>query len=338
MKPRMHRFGLAKTRMQSSTISRALKNPGKKSFPSHHQTLHHRSTPSHLKAFPIRSFLVIPLSLPLKFRAIIAAVIGENAADSKNIPSVLLRQKTVAWFPHLFSFLPSDVERLKNPLIAPVMRHIRTIGLLGSHHPDPFLDLGYTASEPKHEHKQRHSAIPPGNLTPSRSAPLLLSPPQPPESSSYRRGYEPRATSSTSVLVTLNLPRTLASAPTIPLLSGSTSTISLASSSKILRPSFIISEKSSVSRSGERRKRREIAEKLCRARPDLVDPSYAAKRARTLSRVKGELSVSVQDMSEIGSSSVIHHLWKHEWSVDYAPPRIPPYIYVILPSAVETSC
>ncbi|KAG1718372.1 hypothetical protein EDB19DRAFT_1797839, partial [Suillus lakei] len=160
---------------------------------------------------------------------------------------------------------------------------------------------------PPHEREQRSFAIPPRNLIPTWSAPLLLYHPQLPEISSYRRSCGPSGTSSASVLVTLNSPRNLAFAPTIPLLLGNTSTISLASSSNIPRPSFVISEKSSDSRSAERRKRREMAEKLCLVRPDLVDPSYTAKRMRRLSRLKDERSVSVmQDMnsSAIGSSSL----------------------------------
>jgi hypothetical protein len=171
--------------------------------------------------------------------------------------------------------------------------------------PDLFLDTTSELMSPSHEYEQHPSAILPRNLAPSRSAPSLGSPPQL-EISSYRRRNRPLATSSTSVLVTLTSPRPITSAPTIPLVSGNTSSISLASSSKILRPSFVISDKPSNSRSAERRKRREIAEKLCLARPDLVDPSYAEKRSRRLSRFK-EQSVSVmQDMSSstigIGSS------------------------------------
>jgi hypothetical protein len=171
--------------------------------------------------------------------------------------------------------------------------------------PDLFLDTTSELMSLSHEYEQHPSAILPRNLAPSRSAPSLGSPPQL-EISSYRRRNKPLATSSTSVLVTLTSPRPITSAPTIPLVSGNTSSISLASSSKISRPSFVISEKPSNSRSAERRKRREIAEKLCLARPDLVDPSYAEKRSRRLSRFK-EQSVSVmQDMSSstigIGSS------------------------------------
>ncbi|KAG2125588.1 beta-lactamase-like protein [Suillus cothurnatus] len=148
-----------------------------------------------------------------------------------------------------------------------------------------FLDATSELMSPSHEYEQHPSAILPRNLAPSRSAPSLGSPPQL-EISSYRRRNKPLATSSTSVLVTLTSPRPITSAPTIPLVSGNTSSISLASSSKISRPSFVISDKPSNSRSAERRKRQEIAEKLCLARPDLVDPSYAEKRSRRLSRLK----------------------------------------------------
>ncbi|KAG1780545.1 beta-lactamase-like protein [Suillus placidus] len=155
---------------------------------------------------------------------------------------------------------------------------------------NPFLDTTGELMSPSHKHEQRSPAILPGNLAPSRSVPLLVPLPRL-EISSHRRGHEPLATASTSFLVTLTSPRTITSAPTIPLLLGNTSTISLTSSSKVPRPSFAISEKSSNSRSAERHKRREIAEKLCLARPDLVDPSYAAKRSRRLSQFK-EQSVS----------------------------------------------
>ncbi|KAG1718370.1 hypothetical protein EDB19DRAFT_1797828 [Suillus lakei] len=156
---------------------------------------------------------------------------------------------------------------------------------------------------PSYEREQHSSAIPPRNLTPTRSVPLLLPHPQLPEISSYRRSRGPSGTSSTSVLVTLNSPRNLTSAPTIPFLLGNTSTLSLASSSKIIpRPSFVISEKYSDSRFAERRQRRKIAEKLCLARPDLVNPSYAAKRTRRLSRLKDERSVSV--MQDVSSSAI----------------------------------
>ncbi|KAG2147457.1 beta-lactamase-like protein [Suillus bovinus] len=142
-----------------------------------------------------------------------------------------------------------------------------------------------------HDHDQSHSAILPRNFAPNQSAPLLVPPPLHSEISPHRRGHELLPASSTSVLVTLTSPRTITPTPTIPLLSGNTSTISLASSSKVPQPSFVISEKSSSSRSAERRKRREIAEKLSLARPDLIDPSYVAKRSRRLSRLK-EQSVS----------------------------------------------
>jgi hypothetical protein len=46
-----------------STISRALKLPGKMSFPNHHQMLHHRSALGHSKVFPIGGILIIHLSL-----------------------------------------------------------------------------------------------------------------------------------------------------------------------------------------------------------------------------------------------------------------------------------
>lgn len=168
--------------------------------------------------------------------------------------------------------------------------------------PDPFLDTPGELMSSSHEHEQHPSAILPGNLAPSRSVPLIVSPPQP-EGSSSRGGYKRLATSSTSVLVTSTSSRALESAP-IPLVLGNTSTISIASSSKIPRPSFVISEKPSNSRSVERRKRREIAEKLCLARPDLVDPSYAAKRSRGSSRFKEQSISAMQDMSSstIGSS------------------------------------
>jgi hypothetical protein len=134
---------------------------------------------------------------------------------------------------------------------------------------------------PSYEHEQCRSAFLSGNLASSRSAPFLAPPPRL-EISSYRRHNEPLATSSTSV-------------------------IRLASSSKVPRPFSVISKKSLNTRSAERSRRREMAENLFLARPDLVDPSYAAKRSRRLSRLK-EQSVSVmQDMSSrtigIGSSS-----------------------------------
>ncbi|KAG1818539.1 uncharacterized protein BJ212DRAFT_1479545 [Suillus subaureus] len=166
--------------------------------------------------------------------------------------------------------------------------------------PDLFLDTTSELMSPSHEHEQRPSVTLPRNLAPSRSASSLGSPPQL-EIGSYRRRNEPLATSSTSVLVTVASPRTITSTPTIPLLLGDTSTISLASSSKLPRPSFVISEKYSNSRSAERRKRREIAEKLCLARPDLVDPSYAAKRSRRFSRLKEQ---SVSDMQDMSSSAI----------------------------------
>lgn len=154
--------------------------------------------------------------------------------------------------------------------------------------PDPLLNTTGEFMSPSREHEQCPSAILPGNLTPSR-------------------GHEPPATSSTSVLVTSTSPRAVVSALTLPVLMGDTSTISVTSSSKIPRPSFVISEKSSNSRSVERRKRREIAEKLCLARPDLVDPSYATKRSRRSSRFK-EQSVSVtQDMSSSAIDSSSSH-------------------------------
>lgn len=176
--------------------------------------------------------------------------------------------------------------------------HYRSFRVLS---PDPFLETTSEFMSPSHEHEQHPSAIMPGNLAPSQSVPLIVSPQ--PERSSSRRGHKRLSKSSTSVLVTPTSSRAIGSAP-IPLVLGNTSTTSIASSSKIPRPSFVISGKSSNSRSVERRKRREIAEKLCLARPDLVDPSYAAKRARRSSRFK-ELSVSaMQDMSSstIGSS------------------------------------
>ncbi|KAG2364272.1 hypothetical protein BDR07DRAFT_812262 [Suillus spraguei] len=166
--------------------------------------------------------------------------------------------------------------------------------------PDPSLDTTSELMSPSHEYEQCASPTLPRNLVHSRSAPLLVPPPQL-EVSSYRKRNEPLATSSTSVLVTLTSPRALASTPTIPLVLGDTSTISLASSSKVPQPSFVTSEISSNSRSAERRKRREIAERLCLARPDLVDPSYAAKRSRRLSRFK-EQSVSI--MQDIRSSAI----------------------------------
>jgi hypothetical protein len=51
--------------------------------------LHHRGTLSNLRAFPTRSFLTIHLSLWL-FRVSIAIVVGENAADLKNIPKKIV--------------------------------------------------------------------------------------------------------------------------------------------------------------------------------------------------------------------------------------------------------
>lgn len=134
---------------------------------------------------------------------------------------------------------------------------------------------------PSYEHEQCRSAILSGNLASSRSAPFLAPPPRL-EISSYRRHNEPLATSSTSVL-------------------------RLASSSKLPRPFSIIAKKSLNTRSAERSRRREMADKLYLARPDLVDPSYAAKRSRRLSWLN-EQSVSVmQDMSSstigIGLSS-----------------------------------
>lgn len=168
--------------------------------------------------------------------------------------------------------------------------------------PDPSLDTTSELMSSSHEYEQCPSATLPRNLVPSRSAPLLVAPPQL-EASSYRKRNEPLATSTTFALVTLTSPRTLASTPTIPLVLGDASTISLAlsSSSKVPQPSFVTSEKSSNSRSAERRKRREIAERLCLARPDLVDPSYAAKRSRRLSQFK-EQSVSI--MQDIRTSAI----------------------------------
>ncbi|KAG1824958.1 hypothetical protein EV424DRAFT_1604526 [Suillus variegatus] len=165
--------------------------------------------------------------------------------------------------------------------------------------PDPFLD---TTGSSSHKHEQRPLAILPRNLASSQSAPLLVSPPQL-EISSQCRGQS-LAMSSSSVLVTLTSSRTIAPAPTKPLLLGKTSTISLASSSKVPRHSLVVSENSSSSRS---RKRQEIAEKLCLARPDLVDPSYAVKQSRRLSRLK-ERSVSImQDMSSSAFGSSPSH-------------------------------
>ncbi|KAG2344465.1 hypothetical protein BDR05DRAFT_910025 [Suillus weaverae] len=172
--------------------------------------------------------------------------------------------------------------------------------------PDPFFDTTSESMSPSHKHEQRSPAILPGNLAPSRSVPLFVPLPRP-EIGSHRRNHEPLAMSSTSFLATLTSPRTITSAPTIPLCLGNTSTISLASSSKVPRPSFVISEKSSNSRLAERHKQREIAEKLCLARPDLVDPSYAAKRSRRVSQFK-EQSVSVmQDMSSSAIGSSLSH-------------------------------
>lgn len=173
--------------------------------------------------------------------------------------------------------------------------------------PDLFLDTTSELMSPSHKHKKRPCAILPRNLAPSLSAPSLGYPQL--EISAYRRRNEPLASSSTSVLVTVASPRTITSASTIPLLLGDTSTISLASSSKVPRPSFVISEKSSNSRSAERRKRREIAEKLCLARPDLVDPSYAVKRSRRFSRLKEQPISVIQDVSSsaIGISSSPSH-------------------------------
>ncbi|KIK34669.1 hypothetical protein CY34DRAFT_812775 [Suillus luteus UH-Slu-Lm8-n1] len=167
--------------------------------------------------------------------------------------------------------------------------------------PDSFLDATSELMTSPHEHEQHPSAITPGNLAPSQSVPLIVSPQ--PERSSSLRGHKRLANSSTSVLVTPTSSRAIGSAP-IPLVLGNTLTTSIASSSKIPRPSFVNSEKSSNSRSVERRKRREIAEKLCLARPDLVDPSYAAKRARRSSRFKDLPVSAMQDMSSstIGSS------------------------------------
>jgi hypothetical protein len=189
--------------------------------------------------------------------------------------------------------------------------------------PDPFLDVSHVADEivpvsPSCERQQRRHALRSGGLAPNRSAPSIISPLQLPAANHHSRS----AISSASALVTLNSPRALAPAPTIPLLSGitpsssfaSTSNISrptiplspVASSSKILqpiKPPFVVSAKSSASRLEERRKQREIAEKLCLARPDMVDPHYAARRARRL-RAEAERSLSmVQDTSAVGSSS-----------------------------------
>ncbi|KAG1727799.1 beta-lactamase-like protein [Suillus lakei] len=179
--------------------------------------------------------------------------------------------------------------------------HYRSLRVLS---PDVLSDTIGELMSPSYEREQHSSAIPPRNLAPTRSAPLLLSHPQLPEISSYRRSCGPSVTSSTSVLVTLNSPRNLTSAPTIPLLLGNTSTISLASSSNIPRPSFVISEKSSGSRSAERRKRREMAEKLCLARPDLVDPSYAAKRTMRLSRPKDERPMARRQLCSAENSAL----------------------------------
>ncbi|OJA18082.1 hypothetical protein AZE42_09062 [Rhizopogon vesiculosus] len=201
--------------------------------------------------------------------------------------------------------------------------------------PDPFLDVGHAADEsvsPSREHQQRRPAVRSGSLAPNRSAPLLISPRRIPDANAQSRSYGLRAISSASALIILNSPRALAPAPTIPLLldttptssyalsskisrqisplvSDSASSSSFASSSSILRtstPPVAISGKSSLSRSEERRKRREIAEKLCLARPDLVDPLYAARRAERL-RAKSKRSVSiVQNTSAVGSTSSLN--------------------------------
>lgn len=169
--------------------------------------------------------------------------------------------------------------------------------------PDPFLDTTGKSMSPSHEHEQRPFAILPRNLASSQSAPLLVSPPQL-EISSQCRGHESLATSSPSVLVTLTSPRIIAPALTEPLLLGNTSTISLASSPKVPRHSLVVSENSLSPRS---RNRQEIAEKLCLARPNLVDPSYAVKQSRRLSRLK-ERSVSImQDMSSSAFGSSPSH-------------------------------
>ncbi|OJA16051.1 hypothetical protein AZE42_05494 [Rhizopogon vesiculosus] len=154
--------------------------------------------------------------------------------------------------------------------------------------PDPVLDVGHAADEsvsPSREHQQCRPALRPGSLAPNRSAPLPISPRRLPGANAHSRSYRPRAIS-TSALNTLNSPRALAPAPTIPLLLGITPTRSSSPSSKISQPinplvsgnpsssdfasssilrtstpPVAISGKSSLSRSEERRKRREIAEK-----------------------------------------------------------------------------
>ncbi|KAG1766143.1 hypothetical protein EDD22DRAFT_878557, partial [Suillus occidentalis] len=156
--------------------------------------------------------------------------------------------------------------------------------------PDPFREQRPVNQCHRLTSMSKHpSAIMAGNLAPSRSVPLIVSPQ--PERSSSLRGHKGLAKSSTSVLVTPTSSRAIGSAP-IPhhcfVLRDSTDL--LLSSRKNLRTLAHV----------ERRRRREIAEKLCLARPDLVDPSYAAKRARRSSRFK-ELPVSA--MQDISSST-----------------------------------
>ena len=195
--------------------------------------------------------------------------------------------------------------------------------------PDTFRDVGHAVSLSR-DHQQRRHALRPGSLAPNLSAPLLLSPHQPQDSNHFSRSHETHAISSTSALVTSKPPCTLAPAPTIPILSGPPPTSNFESSSKIsrqtnhspslpsnsfassssilppARPQITLLEKSSASRSEARRKQLEMAEKLCRARPDLVNPTYAARRARRLrAQSASERSASMvqDDTNKIGSSS-----------------------------------